>query len=52
MDPTGPVREAGAIAYNMLVAQERGVEAPAPETAPPATAAVAPIVVETPAPTA
>ncbi|MGV8928686.1 MAG: cell wall hydrolase [Brevundimonas sp.] len=31
LDPTGPVREAGAVAYNMLIAQERGTAAaPAP----------------------
>ncbi|MDP1777392.1 MAG: cell wall hydrolase, partial [Brevundimonas sp.] len=42
LDPTGPVREAGAVAYNMLVAQERGpdADAPAPATATPAPAAV------------
>ena len=38
MDPTGPVREAGAIAYNLLVAQESGAgeagtPAPADSTA-------------------
>jgi spore germination cell wall hydrolase CwlJ-like protein len=40
LDPTGPVREAGAVAYNMLVSQERGVDAvaPAPATAPAASA--------------
>jgi spore germination cell wall hydrolase CwlJ-like protein len=55
LDPTGPVREAGAVAYNMLVAQERGadagaaqepgamvpVPAPAPAPAPAATDATA-----------
>ena len=43
LDPTGPVREAGAVAYNLLVAQERGTEAEAP-AAPitvPATASAA-----------
>lgn len=48
LDPTGPVREAGAVAYNMLVAQERGGDAGAPV---PAAATAAPVVV-TPAPTA
>jgi spore germination cell wall hydrolase CwlJ-like protein len=49
LDPTGPVREAGTIAYNMLVAQERGAEpdaAPAPASAAmpaPAQAVVRPI---------
>ncbi len=43
LDPTGPVREAGAVAYNMLVAQDHGADAgaPAPEsvvTTPPAPA--------------
>lgn len=42
LDPTGPVREAGAVAYNMLVAQERGADAGAPA---PAAAAPAPVVV-------
>lgn len=43
LDPTGPMREAGAVAYNLLVAQEQGA-APAPAaTAPsPAPAATAP----------
>ncbi len=40
MDPTGPVREAGAVAYNMLVAQEQGAETPATAAATPAPAAV------------
>jgi hypothetical protein len=40
LDPTGPVREAGAVAYNMLVAQERGADPVAP-----AAAAPAPVVV-------
>ena len=44
MDPTGPVREAGAIAYNMLIAQERG------ESAAPAAPAAAPAAAPTPAP--
>lgn len=43
LDPTGPVREAGAVAYSLLVAQERGAQAdPAQEPAvmapPPASA--------------
>jgi spore germination cell wall hydrolase CwlJ-like protein len=41
LDPTGPVREAGAVAYNLLVAQERGEsppQTPAPAAAPPARA--------------
>jgi spore germination cell wall hydrolase CwlJ-like protein len=52
LDPTGPVRQAGAIAYNMLIAQERGQSAPAatPAAAPPAPAAAAVLAVETPAP--
>lgn len=33
MDPTGPVREAGAIAYNLLIQQEGG-QAPEPAAAP------------------
>ena len=53
LDPTGPVLEAGAVAYNMLVAQERGAQAdaaqepgpmapaPAPAPAPAATDATA-----------
>jgi hypothetical protein len=43
LDPTGPVREAGAVAYNMLVAQDRGADAdaPAPAPAPPAPVVVA-----------
>lgn len=42
LDPTGPVREAGAVAYNMLVAQERGEKAaePSAPVAAPAQAAV------------
>jgi spore germination cell wall hydrolase CwlJ-like protein len=51
LDPTGPVREAGAVAYNLLVAQERGVqptEAAAPAPAPAAQAPAA-VVVAVPA---
>lgn len=56
MDPTGPVREAGAIAYNLLVQQEGG-QAPEPTAAPaarqpavtvqPAAAQPAPAAAET-----
>ncbi|MGZ9114535.1 MAG: cell wall hydrolase, partial [Brevundimonas sp.] len=52
MDPTGTVREAGAVAYNLLVSQDSRsapvetapavVAAPAPATAPEAPAAPAP----------
>ncbi|WP_305758464.1 cell wall hydrolase [Brevundimonas sp.] len=55
LDPTGPVMEAGAVAYNMLVAQERGENpAPAPAAAAPATPAPAPqnAAVESAAPSA
>lgn len=44
LDPTGPAREAGAIAYNLLVAQE-GRAAPAETPAPAPTAASAPAAV-------
>ncbi|MDP3657177.1 MAG: cell wall hydrolase [Brevundimonas sp.] len=37
LNPTGTVMEAGAVAYNMLVAQERG-ETPPPPAQPPAPA--------------
>ncbi|MGZ9098225.1 MAG: cell wall hydrolase [Brevundimonas sp.] len=40
LDPTGPVMEAGAVAYSMLVAQERGDSAA--ESAAPTAAASAP----------
>ncbi|MFN3668813.1 MAG: cell wall hydrolase [Brevundimonas sp.] len=47
LDPTGPVREAGAVAYNLLVAQERSQTAePASTPTPPAA-----VVVAAPAPT-
>lgn len=45
LDPTGPVLEAGAVAYNLLVAQERGADAAAP-----APTAVAPVTPAPPAP--
>ncbi|WP_298702746.1 cell wall hydrolase [uncultured Brevundimonas sp.] len=44
LDPTGTVREAGAVAYNLLVAQERGADAGA---AGPAAATPAPTAVPT-----
>jgi len=50
LDPTGPVRDAGAVAYNLLIAQEQGSDAdaakpaaPAPAAASPAPAAEAPV---------
>ena len=50
LDPTGPVREAGAIAYNLLVAQERGGEAaPAPATPAPVVVASPPVAAPAPA---
>jgi len=53
LDPTGPVREAGAVAYNMLVAQDRIPGTEAAETAPPVPASpAAPVAVEAAAPTA
>lgn len=56
LDPTGPVLEAGTVAYNLLVAQERGAgtepaEAASPVPAAPANAAT-PVVVEAAAPAA
>ena len=48
LDPTGPVLEAGAVAYNMLIAQEHGSDAAAPT---PAATAPAPVVVTTTADT-
>ena len=42
LDPTGPVREAGAVAYSLLVSQENGAETEAPVAAPTPTAPVAP----------
>ena len=49
MDPTGPVREAGAIAYNMLIQQESGADAdtaaPAPAPAVTVAAPAAPAAV-------
>jgi spore germination cell wall hydrolase CwlJ-like protein len=53
LDPTGPVREAGAVAYSMLVAQERGenpVATPAP-AAPSAPPPQTPTPTPTPTPT-
>ena len=47
MDPTATVREAGAVAYNLLVSQD-GRSDPA-ESAPAAAPAPAPVVVEVPA---
>jgi spore germination cell wall hydrolase CwlJ-like protein len=56
LDPTGPVLEAGTVAYNLLVAQERGAgtepsEAASAVPAAPANTA-APVVVEAAAPAA
>lgn len=52
LDPTGPARDVGAVAYNLLVAQEgraaAPAEAPAPTAAPVATPAPA-VTVEVPA---
>lgn len=50
LDPSGAVRDAGAIAYNLLLAQE-GRTPPAPAEATPATPAPAPPSAPTPAPT-
>ncbi len=53
LDPTGPVREAGAVAYNLLVAQDHGAGTEAAETAASAPAnPVAPVVVEAATPAA
>ena len=54
LDPTGPVREAGAIAYNLLVAQERGEDAApaAPTASTPAVVVAAPAPAVEPAPQA
>lgn len=53
LDPTGPVLEAGAVAYNMLVAQDRVTGPEAAETAAPVPAnPAAPVAVEAAAPTA
>ncbi len=50
MDPTGPVREAGAIAYNLLVQQDGG-ETPSPApTVSPAVTVAAPAPAPTPDP--
>jgi spore germination cell wall hydrolase CwlJ-like protein len=45
LDPTGPVREAGAVAYSLLVAQEDRTP-PAEQAATPAPAAAVPAQVE------
>ena len=53
LDPTGPVLEAGAVAYNLLVAEDHGADTQAAETAGSAPASpVAPVVVEAAAPAA
>lgn len=57
LDPTGPVMGAGAVAYSMLIAQERGenpAQAPADEAAPaaPAPAPQTTAAVESAAPSA
>jgi spore germination cell wall hydrolase CwlJ-like protein len=53
LDPTGPVLEAGAVAYNLLVPQERGSDSVTSEATAPAPAApAAPVAVEASAPTA
>ncbi len=56
LDPTGPVLEAGTVAYNLLVAQERGAGTEPAETASAVPAApantAAPVVVEAAAPAA
>lgn len=53
LDPTGPVLEAGTVAYNLLVSQERGSDSVTAEATPPAPAApAATVAVEAPAPTA
>ena len=52
LDPTGTVLEAGAVAYNMLVAQERAPEAAVPTAAKAAPAAPVAATGETPAPAA
>jgi spore germination cell wall hydrolase CwlJ-like protein len=47
MDPTGPMREAGAVAYSLLVAQEeRAAPVEAPTAQPPAPAPVEPAPAE------
>jgi len=51
LDPTGTVRDAGAIAYNLLLAQE-GREAPAPAERAPASAPAAAPVAQVTAPDA
>ena len=49
LDPSGAVRDAGAIAYNLLLAQE-GREPPAPAEAAPASPAPTPSAATAPAP--
>jgi len=53
LDPTGPARDVGAVAYNLLIAQEGRAapqtETPAPAAAPAVTAAPAPEAPATPA---
>lgn len=48
LDPTGPVREAGAVAYNLLVQQEASAQ-PAPAPAQPQAQPPAPSIVVAPA---
>ncbi len=50
LDPTGPVREAGAVAYNLLIAQERGAQPEAQATPPARIAPAAPVPAGRPAP--
>jgi spore germination cell wall hydrolase CwlJ-like protein len=56
MDPTAPVREAGAVAYNLLVAQEHRTSAqpatPATKAGPPVVAPAAPAATAPAAPAA
>ena len=56
LDPTGPVLEAGTVAYNLLVTQERGAGTESAEAASAVPAApanpAAPVVVEASAPAA
>lgn len=50
LDPTGPVREAGAVAYNLLIAQERGAQPEAQATPPARIAPAVPVPAGRPAP--
>jgi len=53
LDPTGPVLEAGTVAYNMLVAHERGAGTEAAESATPVPASpAAPVAAEAATPAA